>query len=355
MQKKLSVTTMWALVLIVSAPLSAQKKSLIVGTKQVEPFAMKDDAGNWTGISVELWQGIAEEMGWEYDWRELELDALLAGVQDGSLDAAVAALTINAEREQLVDFSHPYFLTGLGIVVPAQQENSGLAFVRSLFSPELLKVLLLLAFVLFLVGFVVWLLERGKNPEQFGGSALSGLASGFWWSAVTMTTVGYGDKAPATLAGRMVGLIWMFAGIIMISSFTAAITTELTVSQLETGVRGPEDLPRVRVSTVVGSTSEVYLRARRIAASGFESVAECIAAVADGQADAAVYDAPILKYLVNSQFRDKVRVLPQTFQPQFYGIALPERSPLREQFNRVMLRKTSTSAWQDVLFGYLGE
>ncbi|MFH7563901.1 MULTISPECIES: ion channel [Oceanimonas] len=48
--------------------------------------------------------------------------------------------------------------------------------------------------------------------------------------------MGYGDKAPVTFAGRLVGLIWMFAGMIMVASFTAAITSSLTVNNLRTGI-----------------------------------------------------------------------------------------------------------------------
>jgi len=57
-----------------------------------------------------------------------------------------------------------------------------------------------------------------------------------------MTTVGYGDKAPVTLAGRVVGLLWMPASIILISGFTAAIASALTVGQLDHSISGLDDL-----------------------------------------------------------------------------------------------------------------
>ncbi|WP_320044731.1 ion channel [uncultured Desulfobacter sp.] len=74
---------------------------------------------------------------------------------------------------------------------------------------DFLEVIFTLFMLLLLVGFLIWFFEKDKNREQFGGSPFSGIGSGFWWSAVTMTTVGYGDKAPRTVAGRFVGLIWM--------------------------------------------------------------------------------------------------------------------------------------------------
>ena len=70
-----------------------------------------------------------------------------------------------------------------------------------------------------------------------------------------MTTVGYGDKAPVTVMGRLIGLIWMFAAIIIISSFTAAIAASLTVSELGSDVENPNDLPNVRVGSYRGCYS----------------------------------------------------------------------------------------------------
>src|SRR5699024_8670775 len=112
--------------------------------------------------------------------------------------------------------------------------------------------ILALCGVLLMAGAGVWAFERRKNPEEFRSDAPKGLADGFWWAAVTMTTVGYGDKAPKTLGGRVIGLIWMFTSVIVISSFTAAIATSLTVGQLSSTVQGVEDLGGVRAATVQG-------------------------------------------------------------------------------------------------------
>ena len=101
-----------------------------------------------------------------------------------------------------------------------------------------LKVLLALAMVLFIAGLLVWFFEHKHNVGEFGAELPKGLGAGFWWSTVTMTTVGYGDKAPKTLGGRLVAIVWMFTGVIIISSFTAAIASSLTVTQLELKVRG---------------------------------------------------------------------------------------------------------------------
>ncbi len=335
-------------------PSVESNKTLIVGTKEAPPFAMKASDGSWTGISVDLWRKIADQLNLPFEFRETDLRGLLDGIVDGSLDVAVAALTVTPEREQLFDFTHPFYTTGLGIASMSKQQNPWVAVLKRFFSAAFFKVVASLSVLLLAVGILVWWFERKKNSRQFGGGSAKGIGSGFWWSAVTMTTVGYGDKAPVTVGGRIVALVWMFAGIIMISGFTAAITSSLTVTKLESPIQGPEDLPTVRVGTMGDSTSEAYLRENRISFRVYQQPEDGLDAIVGGEIDAFVYDAPILRYLVHENFQGELQVLPRTFLHQAYGIALPEGSPLREPINRVLLQEIEKAAWQDTLYRYLG-
>ncbi len=330
-------------------------RTLIVGTKEAPPFAMKDSTGSWTGISIQLWRQLAADLNLNFEFRELDLKGLLDGVKDGSLDAAVAALTITPEREQLLDFTHPFYTTGLGIAYAPQHKKPWLAALKKFLSPAFLKVVASLTLLLLVVGILVWWFERKKNPEQFGGDRGKGIGAGFWWSAVTMTTVGYGDKAPITLGGRIVALIWMFVAIIIISGFTAAITSSLTVTQLEAPIKGPKDLPNVRVGTLAATTSAAYLENNRISFRTFKKPVEGLREIVEGKLDAFVYDAPLLRYLVHKGWPGRLDVLPQTFVRQDYGIALPEGSPLREPINRILLLKIRDDAWLDILQQYFGQ
>jgi polar amino acid transport system substrate-binding protein len=331
-------------------------RQLHVATRQVPPFAMKNDAGQWTGIAIELWRSAAKEFNLTCTYEEAEIDEMLAGLQSGRFDAAVAALTMTAEREEAVDFLHPYFDGGLGIATRQTQSAGWTALLSQLISVQFFTAIASLAALLFIVGLVVWAVERRKNAEQFGGNTLQGIGSGFWWSAVTMTTVGYGDKAPATPAGRAVALVWMFASIILISGMTAAIASALTVSSLATGIDGPEDLPGVRIATVANTTSEAFLRDRlytiRVAA---DSPQAAVDALANDRVDVVVYDAPILRYLVNNADQNDLRVLPREFNPQNYALALPQDSDLREPLNQFILQRTAERAWHELIQRYLGQ
>jgi polar amino acid transport system substrate-binding protein len=337
------------------AQTSSNQPVLIVGTKEAPPFAMKGPDGKWTGISIELWRDLAAKLGWKYKFREMSLEQLLAGLTNNTVDVAVAAISVTSDRERVMDFTHPFFHTGLGIAVAGHRGAAGLTVLRDALSWKFFTVVGLLILVLLGVGFLVWLFERRDNAEHFGGKPLHGIGSAFWWSAVTMTTVGYGDKTPRTLGGRFIALIWMFTAIIIISSFTAAITSALTVSQFGSPIRGPRDLPGARVGGVAGSTGELYLGRQHIACRNYPTAADALRALADGQLDAVVYDAPILQYLARQNYPGDITVLPRTFVPQDYAIAVPEGSPMREQLDRVLESEIRSPQWQELVSRYLGD
>ncbi|MFO1037450.1 MAG: transporter substrate-binding domain-containing protein [Geminicoccaceae bacterium] len=330
--------------------------TLTVGTRQAPPFAMKGPDGAWQGIAIELWAEIAKELGLTYTLTELARPAdLVDGVAEGRLDAAVAPLTITAEREARLDFSHPFFNTGLGIAVQAEPETGAWRqTLDRLMSTDFLRVVGVLAALLVGVGALMWLAEHRRNAEQFERGPMDGIGSGFWWAAVTMTTVGYGDKAPRTTLGRLLGVIWMFAGVILISAFTAQITASLTVNSLGGSVTGPADLPRSRVGVVGGTATIDYLTAYRVPSLPYPSLDAALQALAAGQLDAVVHDEPILRYTVNETFQAKLRVLDETFADQEYGIALQTGSPLREPVNRAILHILESETWVKLVTGYLG-
>jgi polar amino acid transport system substrate-binding protein len=345
-----AITQVWAV-----EPVDDQG-ARIVGVVEAPPFAMKDGNGNWGGIAVRLWRHVASDLRLQYELREMSPPDLLAAIEDGKLAAVVTAVA-TAERERLVDFSHPYYSTGLGIAVPeASAAPDWFVVIGNLVSWSFLKIIGLLVLVLMIAGSLVWVFERRVNPEHFSGGPLKGIADGLWWAAVTMTTVGYGDKAPRTRAGRIIGGIWMFAAVLLISVFTAHITSTLTVTGLAGRVRGPADLPHVRVGTLRDSAAQAQLRAALgLAAGGYDSFADGLEALARGEIDAFVAGEPILRYEVVNRFRGRLQVLGSSFMREDYAFALPLDSPLRRNINESLLRYIDTEEWRTMVRAYMGQ
>jgi polar amino acid transport system substrate-binding protein len=344
-----------AVLIAVLVSFNALAEPLRVGITEVPPFAMQTDEGGWEGISYELWRTIAGNLGHDYELIPMTLDELLSGARDGNIDVAVGALTMTAEREAQFDFSHPFYQTGLSIAVQADPQTGILRSLLALLSWEFLSLIAGLGLLLLVMGFLLWLFERRRNPEQFGGTAAEGIGASFWWAAVTMTTVGYGDKAPISLGGRLIALIWMFAGLIMVASFTAAITSALTVSNLQGRINGPQDLPGHTVATVANTASASYLTSVGVRQRAYRDLGEAMQAVAAGEVDAVVYDRPLLQFRKQLLGLDQLEILPGQFEDALYAFALPSGSPLRGAIAQQVLGVTETAEWRDRVTGYLGE
>lgn len=332
---------------------AAPPTPLRVGIKDAPPFAMKDDDGEWQGIAVDLWRLVAHDLEVDYSLVESNLPELLKGVEEGGLDIGIGAITVSADREHVLDFSHSFDNSGIGVAAKIGDHRFVRLF-RSILSIDFLKAVAALCFVLALAGGVVWYLERKRNAEQFGGSPLAGFGTGFWWAAVTMTTVGYGDKSPTTLAGRAVGLVWMFIGVITISGFTAAIASTLTASNLETNLNGPSDLNRVKIGAISGTFGADVLQSRGLKFIPYPSYQSALEDLAAGKLGAVVHDQPLLIHQVNGDHLQEVDVVHWLLAQQSYAFALPTGSTLREPLNRSILKAMSSPEWSEIRRRYLG-
>lgn len=333
---------------------AASSKTLVIGTVQTPPFVIHNADGTWSGIDIDLANAVFNELGYACDFRDTSLEGVLTGVANGTFDAGVAALSITAEREGTLDFTQPYFVSGLGIAVPARHDASWFPMMRSFFKLVPLRVIAGLIGLLLATGFLVWLFERKRNPRQFGGRPTTGIGSAFWWAAVTMTGVGYGDKVPVSLGGRIVGVVWMFCGVVLISSFTATITSSLTVNQLQGPVQNLGDLSDARVGAVAYTTGAEYLTAHHIRFTSYNSSEQALQELSAGHLDAVIFDAPVLKYEIRQKYQGRLSVLPQTFDRQYYGIALRPGNPLRKRLDQAILRHIDSQRWQSSVAREIG-
>jgi ABC-type amino acid transport substrate-binding protein len=332
---------------------SVTSRILLVGTMVAPPFSQKTADGRWEGFSIELWQAVAQRLGVSFELREYEsFGALLDELEKGAIDV-LPWLNINEKYEDKLDFCHSYLRTGLAIAVPAESSTSSwLRITEFLYSEFFLKAIAFLIGMSLVAGIVVWSFERRRNPEMFGGETAEGIGHAVWWAVVTLTTVGYGDKAPQTIAGRIVATFWMFSSIVFISMFTAHITASLTISELRGKVRGFHDLPQVRVGSLAQAEAFNFLSEHGIAAVPFLNIQQGLAAVSNQEIDAFVLNEAILKHLVRSDFAGRVQVIPGDFDHYFVSMAIKNKSPLRKPINKALLKFMDTEDWTGLLKRY---
>lgn len=323
---------------------------LSVGVAHRPPYAIRTPGGRWQGIGVDLWRMTAEELGLEYEWVEAEPAALVDGLATGLYDVALP-VDATVEAEERVDLTPAFFTATLGIA--GRNSIDVWAVAKSVLSWKLFRVVLALSVLLLVVGAIMWVLERRENDEQFGGGTMRGLGDGFWWAGVTLTTIGYGDKAPVTLAGRAVAMVWMLVGL----GITAALTATIVAA---TGLDGqgrasdPQDLQGMVVGALPDTASAAYLESAEIDFRSFETPAEGLRAVEAERIDAFVASAPILRSTASAERLD-VDVSTTDQDVQLVAFAVPQDSPLREPLARAVLGIVTDGGWGDLVTRHLQE
>lgn len=314
---------------------------LRVATRVVPPMVMKDDKGQLTGFSIDLWTAIARDLNLSYQMREIvTLPDLLGSVRDRSADLAIAAISITAEREQEFDFSQPILDAGLQIMVRADRGGPPplYATLWNLMTSGPMRDLFLLMVVLVILPVpIIWLLER-RDPDSLahGRTPVAQVGNSLWWSVTAIA--GQAKDSPRSLLGRVLAVLWMFTGVVFISYFTATVTASLTVKQLDSAISKLEDLPGKRVGTVRASSTDNFLKAQRVDTIGFTQISEALAALQADRLDAVVFDAPVLNYYAAREGRGKVIIVGAVLKPESYGILFADDSPTRKAVNQSLLR-----------------
>jgi polar amino acid transport system substrate-binding protein len=325
---------------LLASPVLAQQKIRVV-TKPIEPFSFTQN-GKLAGFSIDLWEAVAREAGFQFEMQNVEgVPQMLDAVKSKQADVAIAAISITAERHAMMDFSQPYYDSGLQILVAgnaaADRGNFATNISRQFMNWNTLRVLGLVFLVMFLISHLVWWFERRRNPEMYPEPYAPGVWESFWWTISMLCTGGCEAKGPMGVPARLVAILWMVVSIVLIAYFTAAVTTEMTVKSLAGDISGPGDLPGLKVGTVAGSTAETWLRNNKAKGSSFPDIAAAIAALNSGELKAVVYDAPVLRYYLSKKTGTRLRLVGPTFERQSYGIGLQEQSPLRMPINRALL------------------
>ena len=316
-----------------------QNAPLRVVVKSLTPFVMIDD-GSYTGFSIDLWQEIASRMGVEYEYSVVDnVSEQINAVNQGAGDLAITGISITKTREEMIDFTQPYFRAGLQLLTKsdARAWTGPHAVLGALvLSSEFLTVVGGLIVTVIVVGHAFWLIERRRNPD-FPQRYLPGVWEGIWYTVVTLVTVGYGDRTARSVPGRLLAMLWMFASVLLVANFTANITSQLTFHQFQGSIQSVADLPGKRIATVDNSTAAQYLANHRLPFVDTPTIEDAYALLQSDEVDVVVYDSPVLLYYAHGEGRGKVQVTGDVFEPEQYGIVVATGSSLREQINRTLL------------------
>lgn len=275
---------------------SVQNRTYIVTTILEDPYVMLKKNANqfegndrYEGYCVELAAEIAKHVGYSY---RLEIvsdgkygardpdtkawNGMVGELVYGRADVAVAPLTITLVREEVIDFSKPFMSLGISIMIKKPQKSKPGVF--SFLDPLAYEIWMCIVFAYIGVSVVLFLVSRfspyewhseefeeGRDQTTSDQSNEFGIFNSLWFSLGAFMQQGC-DISPRSLSGRIVGGVWWFFTLIIISSYTANLAAFLTVERMVSPIESAEDLAKqteIAYGTLeAGSTKEFFRRSK---------------------------------------------------------------------------------------------
>ncbi|EOY29259.1 Glutamate receptor, putative [Theobroma cacao] len=283
---------------------------------------------------------------------------LIDQVYYGNYDAVVGDTTIVANRSLFVDFTLPYTESGVSMIVPIRDNKEKNAWV---FLKPLTWDLWVTSGCFFVfIGFVVWILEHRIN-EDFRGPPAHQIGTSFWFSFSAMVFA-HRERVVSNLA-RFVVIVWCFVVLILIQSYTASLTSLLTVEQLMPTVTDINELLKNRESVgfLDGSFVEgilLGLKFDKVQLKKYNSPEELHELFTKGSANggisAALDEIPGIKIFL-SKYCGKYTTVQPAFKTGGFGFVFPKGSPLVTDVSRAILNVTQGDKMEQIENSWLKE
>ncbi|KDP43779.1 hypothetical protein JCGZ_22406 [Jatropha curcas] len=305
----------------------------------------------YAAMNLQHYAGPFEFIAFGDGHKNPNMTELLQLVAAGVFDFAVGGISITTERTRFVDFTQPYILeSGLVIVAPVKKLNSSAwAFLRP-FTP--LMWLVTAVFFLFM-GILVWFLEHRVN-DDFRGPPRRQIVTILSFSFSTLVFA-HKEKIKGTLS-RLVLIIWLFVVLILSSSYTASLTSILTVEQLSSPVKGIESLisGNEPIGYQYGSFAENYLinaynidKSRLVPLNSEQEYAKALKdGPKKGGVAAIVDEKAYIELFLSSNC--EFSIVGQEFGRNGWGFAFPRDSPLAADMSSAILTLSESGDLQRI-------
>ncbi|XP_057799199.1 glutamate receptor 2.7-like [Salvia miltiorrhiza] len=270
-------------------------------------------------------------------------DELVYAVYQGKFDAAVGDVTIVANRSKYVDFTLPYTESGVSMIAAIKNDKSKKAWV--FLKPLTWKLWLTSSCSFVFMGFLIWILEHRIN-EDFRGPLRHQVGMIFWFAFSTMVFA-HKERVISNMS-RFLLIIWFFVVLILTQSYTASLTSMLTVQELRPAITDVNDLIRNKENVGYKNGSFVFEllqgmnfdKSRLLAYSTSEELDQLFKkGSANGGIAAAFDEIPYIKLSLTKYCSKYVMVGP-TYKTGGFGFVFPIGSPLVPDISRAILNVT---------------
>ncbi|KAM7459658.1 hypothetical protein LguiA_036652 [Lonicera macranthoides] len=311
------------------------------------------DTSEFTGYCIAVFDAVMAALPYDvsYDYFPFEksdgtsrgtYNDLVYQVYAGEYDAVVGDTTIVANRSNYVDFTLPYTESGVSLIVPIKDNRRKNAWV---FLKPLTWDLWVTSFCSFVfIGFVIWILEHRIN-EDFRGPPSHQVGMIFYFSFSTMVFA-HKERVLSNLA-RFVLIIWVFVVLILSQSYTASLTSMLTVQQLQPTVTDMKELVKNRenVGYQQGSFALGLLKRMGFLEANlkvYNAPEECHSLFSNGSIVAAFDEIPYTRLFL-AKYCSK------------YTMVFPRGSPLVPDVSRAVLNVTEGEKMVEIEKAWLGQ
>ncbi|KAL6599892.1 hypothetical protein ACP70R_045543 [Stipagrostis hirtigluma subsp. patula] len=322
---------------------------------------------NVTGYCIDVFDAVVKALPYPVTYRYVPFngssssyDLLLHLVPQKKADAVVGDVSITSARMGEVEYSMPFTDSGWTMVVPVRAGTSeGMSF---FFVKPLTPNLWLASFVSFVfTGLVVWVIEHRINPE-FRGSPSQEFGVTFYF-AFSILVFAHKEKLESNLS-RFLVVVFVFVVLILTSSYTASLTSMLTVEKLEPTVTDAKELigkgdyvGYQEGSFVAGELRRMNFDESRMRSYGSpEQYAEALSRGSASGGVAAVFDeVPYLKLFLARHCGGGYAMAGPVYDGNGFGFAFPKGSPMASDVSRAIVSLTEGDELEKIKKRWFGE
>ncbi|KAL6133901.1 hypothetical protein ACLB2K_066134 [Fragaria x ananassa] len=302
-----------------------------------------------TGFCIDVFEAVMEELPFSVPYEYYPFakpngepagsySDLILQVSLGNYDAAVGDITNRATRSLYVDFTSPYAESGVSMVVPIKAKRSrksALVFLK----PFTWELWVITCSFFFLIAIVVWVLEHRIN-EDFRGPPGRQVGTSIWFSFATMVFA-QREELMSNLA-KFVVTVWVFVVLILTQSYTASLTSILTVQQLQPTVTDIDML--LKNGDLVGFQEGSFVQGiliqlgfRRENLRAYRSTEELAQLFEKGRLSAAFDEIPFMNLFLTTYCSKYAMVEPTLLKADSgFAFAFPKNSRLTLDVSRLI-------------------
>lgn len=307
-------------------------QTLRVGFVDHRPY-VNTDSRDYPGIAITLWKQIATHNHWKYKLINagIDTDAAIEKLYKNKLDVLIGGISITTPRLQQVDFSYPFFISSVGLMVRSNDDTFKfhlLFFLKSVLSLKLLIPFLLIFIFIHLFWWI------GRDDDVVPKAYLKGLGNSIWLCACLMLP-GSLEYKSTYVKLRYVSLAIMFVALFLTSMIVATITSGFTASLLKGSeqINNLDSLMNKTVASIAGTASTDIAKHHGLRVRVVANYQQATDLLLSHQITAIVTDIPSAIYFLNSHPDLKLAIAPYVFRYNELMFAFKRHSTIIRPFN----------------------